>query len=281
MRFLSVALFLVAVLAIAPKLIADDQENEKGLVARFQDLNLTDEQDAKIAEIRKECRPKVEEAVKELASVVKEELGKIEEVLTPEQKTKLQALKEERKEHRFEGLAARIAHLKDLHLTDAEMTKIEGIRNEFHPKIVKAMAGFKGILNSDQTSAREEGLKAGKKHREIIASLNLTGEQKEKCESACKEVATFVREEMEKIRDVLDAGQREKFAELKDERMDRVRDRWAHRIANFSDLNLSEEQKAKIAQIRTEFGPKVHEAGNKARAAIREEIEMIVNVMKG
>jgi len=281
MRFLSVALFFVAASAIGPKLIADDQANEKVLVVSIQELSLTDNQEAKIADIRKECGPKVEEALKEFATVVKEEVGRIQEVLTPEQKTKLQTLKEERKEHRHEGLAAKIAHLKELDLTDAEMTKIEGIRNEFHPKIVKALEGFKGVLNSDQTKLREEGLKAGKKHREVIAALNLTGEQKEKCESVCKEVATLVREEVEKIRDVLSAEQREKLADLKDERVDRVRDRRAHRIANFSDLNLSDEQKTKIAEIRTEFRPKVHEAGNKARAAIREEIEMIVNVMKG
>jgi Spy/CpxP family protein refolding chaperone len=284
MRFLSVALFLVVALAVGPKLVADDQENEKVLVVRIQELNLTDEQEAKIADIRKECRPKVEEAFKELATVVKEEVGKISEVLSPEQKTKLQALKEERKEHRLEGLAERIAHLKelkDLDLTDAEKTKIEDIRNEYHPKVVKALEGFKGMLNSDQTKSREEGLKTGKKHREIIASLNLTGEQKEKCESVCKEVATLVREEMEKIRDVLSAEQREKLADLKDERKDRVRDRWASRIANLSDLNLTDEQKTKIADIRTEFRPKVHEAGNKARAAVREELEMIVNFMKG
>src|SRR5262245_33279785 len=239
MRFLSVALFLVAALAIGPKLFGDDQENEKVLVMKIQELSLTDEQEAKIADIRKESRPKVEEALKEFATVVKEEVGKVQEVLTPEQKTKFQALKEERKENRHEGLAARIAHLKDLDLTDAEMTKIEGIRSEFHPKIVKAMEGFKGILNSDQTRAREEGLKSGKKHREIIALLNLTGEQKEKFQSVCKEVGTLFREEMEKIRDVLSAEQREKLTELKDERVDRVRDRRAHRIANLSDLNLT------------------------------------------
>jgi Spy/CpxP family protein refolding chaperone len=161
------------------------------------------------------------------------------------------------------------------------MTQIENIRSECRPKIMKALEGFKGILNSEQTRAREEGMKAGRKHREVIASLNLTGAQKEKAESACKEVASAVKEEMEKIRDVLSSEQREKLTELKDERHDRVRDRWAARIANFSDLNLTEEQKTKIGEIRTEFRPKVHEAGNKLRAAVREEMDMILNVFKG
>jgi Spy/CpxP family protein refolding chaperone len=271
----------MVVLVGSTTLTANEQGNEKGLAERIQDLNLTDEQEAKIEEIQKECRPKVEEAVKEHAAAANEEVAKIRELLTPEQREKLQSLKEERKEHRLEGLAQTVAHVKDLDLTDAEMAQIGEIRNEFRPKIMKALEGFSGILNDEQKRAREEGLKAGKKHREVIASLNLTGEQKEKCESACKEVATQVREEMEKVRDVLNSEQREKLSELKDERKERVRDRWAGRIANFSDLNLSDEQKTKIAQIRTEFRPKVHEAGNKLRAAVRDEIEMILKVVKG
>jgi Spy/CpxP family protein refolding chaperone len=280
MRFLSAVLLLMVALVVDVRLTAADQENEKGLAERIQDLNLTDEQEAKITDIRKECRPKVEEAVKEQTTIVNEEVGKIREVLTPEQRDKLQSLKEERKEHRFEGLAQKIAHLGELDLTDAEMTQLSEIRNEYHPKIVKALEGLKGILSDEQRKAREEALKAGKKHSEVIASLNLTGEQKEKCEAVHKEVATLFREEMEKIRDVLTAEQREKLSELKDERKDRVRDRWASRIANFSELNLSDEQKTKIAAIRTEFRPKVHEAGNKVRAAVRDEIEMIVKIIK-
>jgi Spy/CpxP family protein refolding chaperone len=57
--------------------------------------------------------------------------------------------------------------------------------------------------------------------------------------------------------------------------------RWAARIANLDELNLTDEQKAKIADIRKEYRPKVHEAGNKLRAAIREEVDMITNVLKG
>jgi Spy/CpxP family protein refolding chaperone len=90
-----------------------------------------------------------------------------------------------------------------------------------------------------------------------------------------------VREEMEKIRDVLTAEQREKLGELKEERKDRARNRWASRIANFQELNLTDEQKTKIEAIRKEFRPKVHEAGNKLRGAAREEIDMIVSVLKG
>jgi Spy/CpxP family protein refolding chaperone len=55
----------------------------------------------------------------------------------------------------------------------------------------------------------------------------------------------------------------------------------AHRIANLKDLNLSEEQQTKIADIRKEYRPKVHEAGNKLRGTVREEVEAIIAVIKG
>jgi Spy/CpxP family protein refolding chaperone len=258
-----------------------DQKTGGGLAERMQDLNLTDEQEAKIADIRKECKPKVEEAAKELKAIVKEEVDKVREALTEEQRTKLSAAKEERREGGGKRLAARIAHLEELDLTEGEEAKIADIHKEFHPRVVKAMDGLKGLLNEDQKKAREEGLKTGKKRREVIASLNLTDEQKEKVEAVGKEVRALVRDELEKMQDVLTEGQMEKVTELKDERKESVRDRMACKIANLKDLDLTEEQKTKIADIRKEYRPKVHEAGNKLRATIREEVDQIVAVLKG
>src|SRR5262249_41021204 len=153
--------------------------------------------------------------------VVGEEVTKVRAVLTEGQKEKLQALKEEREERRAEGRGERIAHLQELDLTDAEVAQIADIRKECRPRIVKAMEGLKGILTDEQRKAREEALKAGKKRREVIASLNLTDEQKEKVEVVCKEVGALVREEVEKIRDVLTEGQKEKLQEFKEERRER------------------------------------------------------------
>jgi len=283
MRTLSAALAVALAAAIwAAPCGADAKEERKGLgaglVERIQDLNLTEAQEAGIAAIRKEYRPKIREAVKELAAVVKDEVGKVRDVLTLEQKTKLAAMREERRERRAEGLAQRIAHLEELDLTDAERAKIAGIRKAYRPRIVKALEGLQGILTAEQRKAREEGLKAGKKRREVLASLKLTDEQKAKVEAVGKEVRSIVREELEKIRDVLTEGQEEKLAELKVERRDRVRDRMAHRIANLEELNLTDKQKSQIAEIRKEYRPKVQEAGNKLRATLREEVEKIVAV---
>jgi Spy/CpxP family protein refolding chaperone len=258
-----------------------DEKGAVGLAERIQDLNLTDEQEAKIADIRKEYKPKVQEAAKDLAAIVKEEVEKVRGVLTPEQRTKLAATKEERKEFRAERLAERIAHVEELDLTDAEVAKITEIRKEFRPKIEKAMKGLDGLLTDDQKKAREEGLKDGKKRKEILASLKLTDEQKEKVEAVGKEVRALVREELEQMRDVLTDSQKEKLQEFKDERKEQVRDRLAHRVANLKDLDLTDEQKAKIADIRKEYRPKVHEAGNKLRATVREDVEAIVVVLKG
>jgi Spy/CpxP family protein refolding chaperone len=93
-------------------------------------------------------------------------------------------------------------------------------------------------------------------------------------------VGALVREELEKIRDLLTEGQKEKLAEFKEERRERVRDRKAHRIANLKDLNLTEEQVMKLADVRKEYRPKIHEAGNNLRATVREEVHEILAVMK-
>jgi Spy/CpxP family protein refolding chaperone len=286
MRTLSAVLTLALAMAVGPNLWADDKANQdRGekvivVVERIHDLNLTDEQEAKIADIRKECRPKFQEAAKELAGLVKEEEAKVRGVLTPEQREKVQALRELRREHRFDSLAARVAHLGELDLTDAEVAQIADIHKEFRPKIMKAMGGLKGVLTDEQRKAREEALKAGKPHREVRASLNLTDEQKQKMEAVGQEIRPLVREEMDKIRDVLTEEQRQKLAELRDERRDRVRDRMAGAVANARDLNLTDEQKAQIADIRKEFRPRIHEAGNTLRAAIREEMGMILGVLR-
>jgi Spy/CpxP family protein refolding chaperone len=276
---LAVGILVYATLPAA----ADEQTGQKAtgrLAERIQDLNLTDQQEAKIADIRREHRPKVQEAGKELAGIIKEEVEKVRAMLTPAQKAKLEAAKEERKEHRAEGLAQRIAHLEELDLTDAEIAKIRDIRKEYRPKIERAMQELGGILTDVQKNAREEALKSGKKRREVLEALKLTGEQKEKVTAVCKNVGALVREEMEQIRDVLSEEQRAQLPELKDERKERVRDSMASRIANRKDLNLTDEQKTKIADIRKEYRPKVQEAGNRLRGSVTEEVEAIVAVIK-
>jgi len=251
------------------------------VVERVQDLDLTDAQESKIAEIRKQHQPKVQAAAKELGTLFKEEDEKIHGVLTPEQQKQVQAMKEERKDHREECAAHAFACLKDLDLTDAEMTKIGEIRKECRPKIEKVLKELDGLLSDTQKTAREEALKAGKTRRELLTALNLTDAQKEKVAVVAKQLAPLVQEEMQKIQDLLTESQKEQLQSSQEERRERVRDRKAHAVANFTELNLSDDQKAKITAIRQEFRPKIHEAGNKLRAAIRDEVEQIAAVLKG
>ena len=281
MKVLSTVLAVVALLALGAKVAAQEGKGEGGFVVTIQDLNLTDEQEAKIADIMKDFRTKNADALKELGSAAREEMDKVSAVLTAEQKTKLAALKEERKEAREECLAHRIAHLQELDLTDDEMTKIGEIRSEFRPKMAKAAKELEGLLSDAQKKAREEGVKAGKKHKEILESLKLTDDQKQKVIAVAKELGSLVGEEADKVRDVLTASQKEQLKDLKDERREQVRDRRAHRISTLKDLNLTEEQTTKLVDIRKEYRPKIQEAGNKLRAAIREDMEKILAVIKG
>jgi Spy/CpxP family protein refolding chaperone len=286
MRILSalLALGLAVAFGVAPRSTGAKEEPtgpDAKFTERLQDINLTDAQETKIAEIRKEHDPKVQEAAKELANVVKEEVDKCRDVLTDQQREKLKGWKDARAEHRENCVSHRFAHLQNFDLTDTEMAKIGEIRKEYRPKIRKSMEGLHGLLTDDQKKTREDALKAGKKRKEVLEALALTADQKEKLEAICKEIGGFVREEMEKIRDVLTEEQKQKLADIKEERKERVRDRMAHAIANFTDLSLTADQVGKITDIRKEYRPKVHEAGNKLRGAVRDELEAVVNVIKG
>jgi Spy/CpxP family protein refolding chaperone len=256
------------------------QGAREALVVTIQDIDLTDAQEAKIAEIRKEFRPKVEKAAKEFATLVKDELEKMQATLTPEQKEKLRAMKDERRERRFESLCERLAHLKQLDLTDAEMARIEDIRKECRPKVVNALKGLEGLLTAAQKQARQEALKAGKPRREVLQALKLTDAQKQKVATVAKELGTVVQDEMTKIRDVLTEAQKEQLAVLKEERRDRVRDHIAHRIMNLKELNLTDAQVSTLTKIREEYRPRVHEAANNLRAIAREEVAEILGVLK-
>ena len=271
---------MVLTLGAAGLCSAQQPQGADTSVERIRDIDLTEAQEAAIAGVRDEYAPKVEEAVTALKSVVDEELDKLRAVLTPEQLLKIENMKEERKTLRVEGLAARIAHLRDLDLTEDEKTKIAEIRNEYRPKIVQALEGLRGTLTPEQAKVREDALKAGKSRREVIASLQLTDDQKAKVESVGKEVRTLVQEELAKMRDVLNPEQQEKIKAMKEDRREHVRDRLALRIANLKELALTDQQVSQIKAIRAEYRPRVQEAGNRLRAIVREEIAAVVTVLK-
>jgi Spy/CpxP family protein refolding chaperone len=252
----------------------------KVLVVSIQDIDLSDEQEAEIAAIRKEYRPKIEASAKELKSLVKEEVDGIRNVFTPEQRPKIQAIIEERKDFREESLAHKIAGLKELDLTETELAKIAEIRKEYRPKIDEAAKQLERLLTDTQKEARKEAIKDDKPRREVLKVLNLTSAQTSELENNGKELKDLVGSEMSKLRGVLTAGQKETLQDLRAERREMVRDRLAHQIANLKDLNLTEQQKESLMNIRQEFRPKIQEAGNALRTEIGEEVGKIVAVLK-
>jgi Spy/CpxP family protein refolding chaperone len=251
----------------------------KTLVVSIQDIQLTDDQEAKIDAIRKEYRPQNEENAKELKSLVKEEVDQVQNVLTPEQKPKIRAILEERRDFKEESLAQRIAGLKQLDLTESETAKIAGIRDEFRPKLEESVKQLNGLLTDVQKKSREEAIEAGKPRREVLQALNLSSDQKTKLQTVAKELKDLVGDELAKIRGVLTAEQQETLKDLRAERRETVRDQIAHQIANLRDLDLTEQQKDRLMNIRQELRPKIQEAGNKLRASVREEVEKIVAVI--
>ena len=138
---------------------AQQPQEGRTCIERIRDIDLTEAQEATIAGIEDEYAPKVQDAVTALKSVIDEELDKLRAVLTPEQLVKIENMKEERKTLRLEGLAARIAHLRDLDLTEDEMAKIEEIRNEYCSKIVQALRSC--LARLERSSAGKFGNEAG------------------------------------------------------------------------------------------------------------------------
>ena len=271
---------MVLTLGVAGPCGAQQLEGGGASTERLRDIGLSEAQEATIAGVRDEYAPKVEEAVTALKSVADEEVDKLRAVLTPEQLLKIEKNKEERQTLRVEGLAERIAHLRDLDLTEDEKTKIGEIRKEYRPKILQALEGLRGTLTPEQAKVREDALKAGKSRREVIASLQLKDDQRAKVESVGKEVRTLVQEELAKIRDVLNPEQQEKIGAMKEDLREQVRDRLAFGIANLQELALTDQQVSQIKAIRAEYRPKVQEAGNRLRAIVREEIAAVVTVLK-
>src|SRR5215831_11798276 len=236
--FVGATISVAQVTTERPGNVRERLQNALGrVVVWVQDLDLSDDQEARIAAIRKEYQPKIEQDAKELKTLATQEVDQIKNILTPEQSAKVKGMLEERKEFKEESLPQRIAHLKELDLTEDELAKIAAIRNEFHPRMEETVKQLDGLLTDAQKNAREEAIKEGKTRREVIQALNLTSAQKSEVESTAKQLKELVGNELEKIQGVLTAEQRETLQDLRSERKELVRDQLAHQIANLRDLN--------------------------------------------
>jgi Spy/CpxP family protein refolding chaperone len=99
-------------------------------------LKLTDEQ-----------KEKVEAVGKQVHATVREELGKIKDVLTESHKAVLQAAKGERVEHVRDWMSHRIANLKEL--PDETKSKIAEIREKYRPKVHEASNKLRAAIRDE------------------------------------------------------------------------------------------------------------------------------------
>jgi Spy/CpxP family protein refolding chaperone len=167
-----------------------------------------------------------------------------------------------------------------LDLTESELAKIAEIRKEYRPRMEEAVKQLGSILTDEQKTAREAALKAGKTRREVLQAVKLTSEQRAELENIATELKDLVGNELAKIRGVLTTEQKETLQDLRAERKEMVRDRLAHAIANRRDLNLTQQQKDSLMNIRQEFRPKIQEVGDSLRTSIGDEVGKIVAVLK-
>src|SRR5262249_24858830 len=108
----------------------------------LQALQLTDEQKQKVATV-----------AKELGTVIRDELTKIRDVLTEAQKEQLPVLKEERRDRVRDHLAHRIMNLKELNLTDAQVSTLTKIREEYRARVHEAANNVRATVREEVTES--------------------------------------------------------------------------------------------------------------------------------
>jgi Spy/CpxP family protein refolding chaperone len=279
---------LVAVVTLAilltPMLLAygdgKDQKLGEQLAGILRCLNLTAPQKAKIAQIETECQPKIQGAANALAILVREEADKVRDALTRDQVNIVMRIKEDRKLSGLESLATRIARLQDLDLTEDEVAQMKEIREGFRPRIDEVIKEFKTALSDEQRRAWEEAARLAKDRAAVLNSFNPREDQKELMDTLGQGLRPILKEELGMVREVLAKEQQAKLPALSDRPRARTSDRWAHTVCSLEKLNLTDEQRSKIDNIRQEYRVKIHEAGNKLRAAVWKELDQIVAVIK-
>ena len=259
-------------------------------------LKLTDEQKAKIREaitpLEKELREKTQailtpeqreqlkakmaermkmaeqEAVpwnmlKEL-NLTDEQKEKIKAILTPEQR---EQLKTKMAEHMkmVEQKAVTMGPwnmLKELNLTDEQKAKVQELRKEYQSKF---KAASDSVLTTDQKKARDDAIKAakeaGKMGGVVSVKLKLTDEQKAKMREAIKPLE---KEVSEKTQAILTPEQREQLKTKMAEHMKMVEQK-AVMMGPWNmlkELNLTDEQKAKVQELRKKYQSKFKEASD-------------------
>jgi Spy/CpxP family protein refolding chaperone len=263
MRIVASVLALAVALTIVGKLSAADdkacpatkpQHHAMGLPWDIlKGLDLTDEQKAKVKELRKGCEPKFKEAV--------------DNVLTADQKEArddaIKAAKGAGKKGPEVFKAARAA----VKLTDEQETKLKEVMQPLHKEVHEKLMA---ILTSEQKEQLKQTCPATKPQHhamglpwDILKGLNLTDDQKAKVKDLHKEVH-------EKLMAILTPEQRE---QLKQKCPATKPQHHAMGLPwdVLKGLNLTDDQKAKVKELRKEYGPKFKAAADSVLTADQKE----------
>jgi len=267
------------------------------MMAAFKDLDLTEEQKARMKAIREETKGLLEKAKtrEEKGKILRESFSKAGEVLTEEQRRKLKELiKRQRRQH--DPLAG-------LDLTTEQKKQVEAIRKEMREKMADAkdrearLAIHKEmrekigqVLTDEQKKQLRENI-AKRRYRDrsgkrpwranmmaMIERLDLTEDQKARMKSirqatrsrleearTREEKRKIFRDSAKEINEILTDDQRKKLDELIEHR----------RRANdpLAGLNLTKKQREQIEAIRKEMHEKMAGAEDReARRAIHKEM---------
>lgn len=179
--------------------------------------------------------------------------------------------------HPHQARMDRWAVLSGVSLTDEQKTQVEAVKQEYGSKFKEARSKIDGILTDEQRKVRDEAVKAaraaGKRGEEVWkdakAAVTLTDEQKTKMADARRSVEALRKEAREKLLAILTPEQKEHLHRPHQERPGHAA--MGHDSEMLDCLNLTEEQKAKIAELKKEYGPKIADA-RKATDALRNEV---------
>ena len=76
-------------------------------------------------------------------------MEKLRSVFSPEQKEKVQDLRDETKENVRNRMAHRIATLKELNLTDVQKNEIAAIRKAYRPRVQEADSKLRAMVREE------------------------------------------------------------------------------------------------------------------------------------
>ena len=205
-RIFASALMLALTIGAANAQTAKQDKNEGGKKEHrgyYQSLNLTEEQKAKMAELRAKHKAEREAAQGDRKELMQRHRAEMEAILTPQQKAEMQKKRGEKstafekgkrgnKEGRKGGKEGKMSHkggegrseaiAQQLALSTDQQTKMKAAQTDFRSKMQNLRAD--NSLSSEQKAAKRKEL--AQQHQAQVKNI-LTKEQQEKMQQLRKE----------------------------------------------------------------------------------------------